>query len=272
MPNVPVAVRRWSLGEWVAVGSAGAGALIGIIWMPDTFTRLLGVLIGAGVLFVIGGGLVLLWRGTAPEQVSKPEGDDEAPKEPVERFEGALRWPWLWAAAAAVVLLAAFVYPLVATFNRTEAFDLPRGIDGLKRTNPDDYAAIEWLKDRRGSPVIAEALGDDYTEGGRISASTGLPTVLQWPGHQLQWRGTSSQQTGRPEALEMLYTGTQSSDIEAVIQEYGISYVVVGDVERNRYEDVTLDQMTGLFEKAFEQGGTAIYRVRPEVLGEVVRE
>jgi uncharacterized membrane protein len=170
----------------------------------------------------------------------------------------------------AVVLLAAFVYPVLATYNRTNDFNLPRSLDGLdylKRGNPGEYDAIQWLNDREGQPVIAEALGGDYTEGGRVSAATGLPTLIQWPGHQLQWRGTSAPQAGREQDLEQLYTSTDPEAVRTVIQRYNISYVFVGNIERQTYPNLSVPEMADLFEPAFEGGDTVVYRVRPGARG-----
>jgi len=172
----------------------------------------------------------------------------------------------------AVVLLAAFVYPLIATYNRTNSFDAPRTLDGLSLLDPAERAAIDWLSDRDGQPVIAEALGDDYTDGGRVSASTGLPTILQWPGHELQWRGDSELQTGRREDLQRLYTSTDPTEVRSIIEKYGISYVFLGRIERDKYPGLTVPQMTDLFAPEFEQGDVVVYRVRPGSASEVIRE
>ena len=184
----------------------------------------------------------------------------------------AIAWRAVWASGVAVVLLAAFVYPLLATFNRTNDFDLPQTLDGLAFLSSDERAAIRWLADRDGQPVIAEALGGDYSDGGRVSAATGLPTLLQWPGHELQWRGTSEPQAGRPEDLDRLYTSSDPSEVKPIIQRYGISYVYVGRIERQQYPTLALPQLSELFELAFEQGEVIIYRVRPGILSELRRE
>ena len=43
----------------------------------------------------------------------------------------------------------------------------------------EDVAGIKWLKKNvKGSPVVLEANGDSYSGYERVSAMTGLPTVL----------------------------------------------------------------------------------------------
>ena len=179
-----------------------------------------------------------------------------------------LSWRGIWAGSASVVLVAAFVYPLLATFNRTDAFDLPRGLNGLDYYNGDDRAAVDCLLGVGGHPVIAEALGGDYSYGGRISAATGLPSILQWPGHQLQWRGDSEAQTGRPEDLQTLYTSSDAGTVRAVLDKYKVRYVVVGEMEQEQYPGVTVPEMTDVFEpvSSCNLGGTQVYRVRPAAI------
>ena len=77
---------------------------------------------------------------------------------------------------------------------RARAASPPRrtstGCAGCRSPRPGDPGAIEWLRDHapHGS-VVLEAVGDDYSAFGhaRISTFTGLPTVMGWPGHELQW-------------------------------------------------------------------------------------
>jgi uncharacterized membrane protein len=90
----------------------------------------------------------------------------------------------------------------------------------------------------------------------------------------LQWRGDSDPQTGRQEDLALLYTSRAAEDVKAVLQKYGITYVVVGPRERELYPGVTVPEMPELFEPVpgFEQAEVAIYQVRPGILSEVTRE
>lgn len=207
------------------------------------------------------------------------------------RFDVSLRS--IWIGGLAVVLLGAFVYPLLATWNRTEGCvghpvrllqagncgDVygRRSIDGLeflKSNNPGEYEAILWLADRDGQPVIAEAVGDDYSPGGggRVSAATGLPTPLQWPGHELQWRGTSSPQAGRREDVDLLYTSRDPAEVRGVIEKYGIVFIFVGGLERETYPDLALPDMIDIVEPAKTAGDTIVYRVKPQVLSGVAQE
>ena len=268
---------NWSLGEVAVVTASFGGAVAGIVLMRETVLGLIivGALVGAGLLFVSSAAGVLLWRAAARQPS-------------VDASSGALSWRAVWAGAAAVLLLSAFVYPITATFERTaasvdgelRAFERPRNLNGLaylQKDNPDEYAAIQWLLERDGQPVIAEAIGEGYhTETSRVSGVTGLPTILGWPGHESQWRGGYDDQAGRPEDLQQLYTSPDTDAVKSVIQKYDIRYVFVGPAERGAYGQVSVSE-NELFERVFpeegvEPGEVVIYRVRAGAFSNVTRE
>ena len=57
---------------------------------------------------------------------------------------------------------------------------------------PEDVSAIRWLNENvEGTPVVLEANGDSYSDYERVSAMTGLPTVLGWYVHEWLWRGNT---------------------------------------------------------------------------------
>ena len=249
------------LGHVFALALAATAALLILgsefIYIQDGFSSRMNTIFKlyyqAWLLLSIAGGFALyeLARGWRPPQIA---------------------WRAVWTGGVAVVLLAAFIYPLTATYNRTEGFAVRRTLDGLAYLPPDERAAIEWLADRPGQPVIAEALGGDYSAGGRVSASTGLPTLLQWPGHELQWRGTSEPQAGRAEDLDRLYTSIDSNEVRSIIRKYGITYVYSGSFERQQYPALSLDRMPDIFEPVFQQGDVTIYRAKVGILSELTRE
>ena len=253
LPSPSIKLNSFSAADYAVVAGSLVGVVIGIVLMPDGLTRIFGAVLGGAIFFVVTGTASLLWQ----------------PRDATDT--GAFTWRAIWGVAVAGVLISAFVYPVLATFNRTNDFNLSRTLNGLDRIDGAELAAIDWLNDRDGQPVIAEALGGDYSDGGRISAATGLPTILQWPGHELQWRGDSAPQEGREEDLQTLYTSTDVNAVRSIIEKYGISYVVVGRREQAAYVDIALTGMTELVELALP-GDVAIYRVRSGVAAEVTRD
>jgi len=252
MPSLKLDLGRFTAADYAVAGIALFGAVIGFVLAPGGYPRIFGLIVGGGIFFGVAGTLILLWR----------------PRE--QRAPAVIAWRTVWRVAVVAVLASAFVYPVLAAFNRTDDFDLPRSLNGLERIDQAELAAITWLDERDGQPVIAEALGGDYSDGGRISASTGFPTILQWPGHELQWRGTSEPQDGREQDLTTLYTSNDEDAVRSVIEKYDISYIVVGSREQSTYGTVTIPEMTELVELAHD-GEVAVYRVRTSATAEVSR-
>ncbi len=178
-----------------------------------------------------------------------------------------------WLKALAVVpLLMGLVYTTTALWNKTEGFRpaVGRTLDGtlhLARENPDDYAAIQWLQENIRSGVIAEAIGGSYRgEFARISAHTGLPTVLGWPWHEIQWRGSAELLGSRESDIQRLYETPDWGEAKAIIDRYGIDYVVVGRSERTAYPGLVWRKFDAYLETVFESGDLKVYAV-PEMEG-----
>ncbi|TET99115.1 MAG: hypothetical protein E3J29_02970, partial [Dehalococcoidia bacterium] len=159
---------------------------------------------------------------------------------------GPVAWQRLgWLGVTTVILAAALVYPVAVTFERTGGFRNPQSMNGLvhvQRGDPAEYEAIQWLdRNVEGTPVILEAVGDDFSDYSRVSARTGLPTVMGWPGHELQWRGYPSAYTvgpavetpytDRPDEVATIYTTADIQEAKALLDKYGVKYVYVGRLE-----------------------------------------
>jgi uncharacterized membrane protein len=105
----------------------------------------------------------------------------------------------------------------------------------LAQVDPADYAAIRWLNANvPDSPVIVEAVGGSYSAFARISANTGLPTLLGWDFHELQW-GRSPAELARKEEVARLYTTRSWVEAQAIMDKYGVRCVIVGALERQTY-------------------------------------
>ncbi len=175
-----------------------------------------------------------------------------------------------WVVAGAVLLIAVgLAYPALAIPARAREYGGPPTLDGaahLADTNPADYAAIAWLNQNvAGAPVILEAPADErnaYVYEGRISAHTGLPTVLGWAGHEHQWRGTYDEQARRSDDIETLYTSPDPDEMWALLEKYNVRYVYVGPVERARYPAAGLSRFNQWLEPVYEMDSVMIYQVR----------
>ncbi len=98
----------------------------------------------------------------------------------------------------------------------------------------------------RPGQTVAEATGPSYDAYVRISMQTGLPTVVGWEWH-LRQRGQDLEGiVARKKDLETLYTGTDRSGRRAVLDRYGVIWIVVGRLERTTYGLTGQDPLAGI--------------------------
>jgi len=108
----------------------------------------------------------------------------------------------------------------------------------LETDFPEDVSAITWLKENiEGAPVVLEANGDSYTGFERVSASTGLPTILGWYVHEWLWRNDTEDLNVKSTDIRNIYTSESEEQVRTLLKQYDVSYIFVGSKEREKYED-----------------------------------
>lgn len=126
----------------------------------------------------------------------------------------------------------------------------------------EDAQGIRWLNEHiTGSPVVLEANGDSYSDFERVSAMTGLPTVLGWYVHEWLWRGDTEQLNVRAADIETIYTSQERETVEELLKEYQVSYVFVGKQEREKYEELNHELIRDLGDIVFESEGAYIIAI-----------
>jgi YYY domain-containing protein len=177
------------------------------------------------------------------------------------------RWAHLPVAAAlALVGGVSAVYPLGAILQRLSTgseFTLD-GTRYLKKDHPGDFALIAYLNHNvRGQPTVVEATADPYSYSARISANTGLPTILGWANHERVWRRgaeAAAEIARRAEAVRTLYEGNVAR-ASAIVEEFKPRYVVVGKYERQLYPSADFGKFSILGSKIFDQEGTQLFEL-----------
>ncbi len=195
---------------------------------------------------------------------------------------------WLFSLGLAFLLVVGLAFPFFGLPNKTGNFNFPSfraaldialtssdphplrtavastwtldGTDLFHAQFPDDAAAADWLA---AAPmgVVAEAVGGQYSGYARISVYSGLPTVVGWIGHEDQWRGTFDEQRQRGEQdIPTLYQSNNWEETDAIIQNYGIRYIVVGTLERQSYR-VYESKFQQYLVEVFRSGEVVIYQV-----------
>jgi uncharacterized membrane protein len=144
-----------------------------------------------------------------------------------------------------------------------------QGLDAttfLEQDFPQDASAIRWLKQNiKGSPVVLEANGDSYTGYERVSASTGLPTVLGWYVHEWLWRNNVPDLNEKSADIQTIYTSTDAETVKKLISRYDISYIFVGGQEKEKYGTELNDRvLQSLGSIVFEDDMSGTYIVKVE--------
>ena len=222
----------------------------------------------------------------------------------------AVVWAWssvrrmprlksVWRLALGLLVFVALLYPLTATaahWNIRMNREAPRTLDGAEFLRyveygdanylgegviirpGDDLGAIDWLRRNvQGSPVIMEAYGGNpyRSIAARIAMYTGLPSVIGWDWHQRQQRAVvpGAQVSARIDDVNNFYNTPDPATAAAILDKYGVQYVVVGSLENAYYWPQGLakfDRMAaeGTLQEVYRDATARIYRVAdPEAAG-----
>ena len=122
----------------------------------------------------------------------------------------------------------------------------------LENVYPEDAPAIRWLNENvEENPVVLEANGDSYSDYCRVSAMTGLPTVLGWYVHVWLWRNDTEYLNQKAADIEAIYTSSDTELVGELLEKYEVKYIFVGSCEREKYP--------GLNERQLQQQGTIVF-------------
>jgi YYY domain-containing protein len=169
-----------------------------------------------------------------------------------------------------LMLAAALLFPAFGISSRAQEYAHPATLNGIahyRYTQPDEHAALMWLRQNvKGAPVIVEAIGGQYSPQGhgRVSATSGLPTLLGWAGHEYQWRGSTPEPPEREAAVEQIYGGRDWTTARELLDRYGVRYIYVGPLEVSTYGPHVLERFQQQrLEVAYANESVIIYRWSP---------
>lgn len=181
-------------------------------------------------------------------------------------LKGAVKKAWV--AVLVLLVISCAFFPVVSTFTRIKDMDAMPSLDGMeymKELDRGDYNAILWMQENiEGSPIILEASEDDssYSYTSRVSANTGLPTVVGWARHERFWGRDHAEVRERIEDVRSIYSSGSEREALELMNKYNISYVYIGQLERQIYQ-VNLDKFENetYFEPVY-QGSVTIYKLK----------
>ena len=133
----------------------------------------------------------------------------------------------------------------------------------LKDENPKLYNAIMFARENI-SPKdgILEIVGE-WGNYAQISSSTGIPNIINWPGHQIQWRGQSQEIEQRIEDVRVIYESKDHELTKRLLANYEVKYIYIGSSTNHNYSEVNLGKFNEIGDLVFgDQDGPRIYRIR----------
>lgn len=178
--------------------------------------------------------------------------------------------PKVWLGVVAVLVAAAFIYVPASLESRSQGFTAASTLNGLAyyaQDQPDDAAAITWLNTHvTGTPTIVEAPGTSYSANSEVAWMTGLPTILGWDFHEIQWHGASivGVVDERKRDINTIYQTASTAEALSLLKKYHATYVYVGPLEREAYKnDATgLTKFRLFMDVVYQNPGVTIYKMR----------
>ncbi|MHB8103658.1 MAG: DUF2298 domain-containing protein [Methanosarcina sp.] len=174
----------------------------------------------------------------------------------------------VWTVSLVLLVISCSFFPIVSTFTRIKDMNAKPALDGMeymRELDEGDYNAIKWIQENiEGTPVILEASDDDssYTYVSRVSANTGLPTVLGWARHEHFWGRDPEELRTRIADVNYIYSTDNKKKALELMDKYNVSYVYIGQLERQLY-GVRIDKFEDktYFERVY-LGPVTIYKVK----------
>ena len=179
-------------------------------------------------------------------------------------FTGRIRYLSVAAVVIAALLIGvSLYYPFAATASKSSESGTEFTLDGLRFLQNSGSAvpeALDWIRENVGNDdVLIEAPGNSYTHHGRFSGWTGTPAVLGWTGHQSQWRGGDEWWIDRNGDVERIYKSPDDAETLALIERYGVDYLVVSPNERQKYTELDVSKFDRIARRVFENEQVTIF-------------
>ncbi len=183
-----------------------------------------------------------------------------------------------WAMVLLMALVGPFYYTAAAFVSKTStsvgfgegSFN---GLAWLEDSAPSDIEAARWLsRNVDKEDTILEGVGGSFTNYGRLSSITGIPSLLGWSGHEVQWRADDAAVYERELAARSLYTTSDEAEAWAILDKWGINYIVVSCREHDLYPELRRaailrmdEQLTLVFDSESLKGSDALGGCRVQI-------
>lgn len=179
----------------------------------------------------------------------------------------------IWVLTVIFLIVASTISPLAMSLTLTNGkkilygkppdLNTLNGLDYLVEERPWDMSAIAWIEENiDGNHIILEAPGDAYTYSSRVSALTGLSTVIGWISHERAWRGYESQGNIRRDDTDLIYNTTDNNNAIELLEKYNVEFIFIGELEIEKYSDDGLQKFSDhpeYYMLIYENEGVSIY-------------
>jgi len=163
------------------------------------------------------------------------------------------------------------IYPIFSIrsyFGELRTYESIYGMRWFEDKYPSDWKAVLWLREKAEEgrktgnvPIIVEADGESYTDYNLISSFAGLSTVSGWGVHEWLWRGSWDIVAPRVEDIRIIYESSNVQEVSKLLAKYSVRYVVVGAMEREKYQMLETEKFNAIGVPVFVSGTTTIWEV-----------
>lgn len=168
-----------------------------------------------------------------------------------------------------LTIASVLTYPYFAIRSFYNNLEKYKGLNGnlwLKQTYPDNFEAVNWLKETYiTQPILLEAAGDSYTDYNHISSYTGFPTVQGWLVHEWLWRGSYDEPGKRAQDIQTIYETQSNQTAKTLLNNYSVDLVMIGPLERQKYHTLQEEKFKALGEVVFSNPTFKIYQINPNL-------
>ena len=169
---------------------------------------------------------------------------------------------YLYTSIAAIIILCAFFYTPAATMTKINESSISGFKNSTARLTDLEVSALAYANQNISlDQVILESVGE-WDGSGFISRNTGIPNLVNWPGHESQWRDSDPAIYQRAADVETIYSTRDLAQAKSLLGKYEINFIYVGDLELNRYTAEQLEKFQSLGTIVFgDLGSVSIFEI-----------
>ena len=169
---------------------------------------------------------------------------------------------YIYTFIASIIILCAFYYPPAATMTKLNESNISGFKNSSVKPTDSEVLALDYAKQNISlNQGILESVGE-WDSSGFISRNTGIPNLVNWPGHESQWRNSDPAIYQRAADVETIYSTEDLAQAKSLLEKYDISFIYVGDLEMNRYTSTQLGKFQSLGTLVFGNiGSVAIFEI-----------